>query len=489
MRRLIPIVLLLLLPRYAAAERLVTYAEALRAAAEANPTLVSAQLSLEQADAGVRGAKAIYDPNFRLDGTWNPTSKTDGFFQGFAFAQESRGWDLSTGLNGQLGTGTSYSVDGSFNRNISSFTSAFAGPTGESIQDAYSVNMILSLTQQLLRGHRFAYNVQNITLAESQQSVAALSLAQSYQQVLAETASAYWNWVYQVALAEIADASVVVAEEALRVGEAKVEAGELAPVEGTRLQAAYIQAQSSALEAGNRSANASDTLLLLMGSPSGDVILPATEVGEIIAVSLDIGDTVATALAQNQELRISQLRTEAAELSLRHARHGVLPNLSATATSGVRSQYETEAATVRALAGLSDNAYPWMAVSSNLTIPLGNRAARSELATANAELSMRRKELESIMRSVRSQVEEKVRTLRASQERIKLADAQMRLAEQTLVAEEALVEAGRSIYKDLLEARNELASARGERVKARIDHRLAGVELSRLQGLLNVDAP
>ena len=79
---------------------------------------------------------------------------------------------------------------------------------------------------------------------------------------------------------------------------------------------------------------------------------------------------------------------------------------------------------------------------------------------------MRRKELESTARSVRSQVEEKVRTLSASQERVKLADAQLLLAEQTLAAEEALLEAGRSIYKDLLEARNEVASARGEKVKA-----------------------
>ena len=236
-------------------------------------------------------------------------------------------------------------------------------------------------------------------------------------------------------------------------------------------------------------ANASDTLLLLMGAPTGDAIVPATEVGEIAPLTLAIEDTVAAAMEQNQELRIAQLRADTAELSLRHARHGVLPTLSATATSGVRSQYETESETVRALAGLSDNAYPWMAVSSNLTVPLGNRAARSELATATAELSLRRRELESTTRSVRSQVEEKVRTLAASQERIKLADAQQRLAEQTLAAEEALVEAGRSIYKDLLEARNDLASARGEQVKARIDHRLATVELLRLQGLLGVEEP
>ena len=46
-----------------------------------------------------------YDPSFRMDGTYNPTSKQEGFFQGFAFTQESRGWDLSSGLEGSFWLG------------------------------------------------------------------------------------------------------------------------------------------------------------------------------------------------------------------------------------------------------------------------------------------------------------------------------------------------------------------------------------------------
>ena len=92
--------------------------------------------------------------------------------------------------------------------------------------------------------------MQNITQAKSQLSITQLTLKQTYQRtVLADTASAYWNLVYQGALAAIADEAVSVAAESLRVGEAKVEAGELAPVEVTRLRAAHVQAQSAALDA------------------------------------------------------------------------------------------------------------------------------------------------------------------------------------------------------------------------------------------------
>jgi outer membrane protein TolC len=346
---------------------------------------------------------------------------------------------------------------------------------------------MLSVTQQLLKGHRFSYNVQNISLAETQWGLSELSYQQSHQQILSDVASAYWNWVYQEALTSIASDAVVVAEEALRVGEAKVEAGELAPVEETRLRAAYVQSQTSALDAQNGVYQAGDSLLLLMGLPSGESIAPATLVGDVVQMSIEIGSAVAVALAQNYDIRILRMNVDSSEQNLQNARHGMLPSLSATATTGLRSQYENEGETVRALAGLNDNSYPWAAISSNLSMPLGNRSSRSSLDTARSELAMRRQELANTERLVRSQVEEQVRTLTSSQERVRLADAQLALAQETLAGEESLVEAGRKIHKDLLEARNQLASAQGEAVKARIDSRIAQVQLLKLQGQLQID--
>ena len=85
MRRVLTLVGLIVLPAVSWAARPVTYAEALRAAAEANPTLASARFSVDQSQASLRGARSVYDPSFRMDGTYNPTSKQEGFFQGFAF--------------------------------------------------------------------------------------------------------------------------------------------------------------------------------------------------------------------------------------------------------------------------------------------------------------------------------------------------------------------------------------------------------------------
>ena len=87
-------------------------------------------------------------------------------------------------------------------------------------------------------------------------------------------------------------------------------------------------------------------------------------------------------------------------------------------------------------------------------------------------------------RSIRSQVEQQVRALSTARRSVELADANHRLAEETLRAEEALAEVGRAIQKDVLEARTEVARTRAEAAKARTDYRLAQTELLRLQGQL-----
>ncbi|MBW1881513.1 MAG: TolC family protein, partial [Deltaproteobacteria bacterium] len=85
-----------------------------------------------------------------------------------------------------------------------------------------------------------------------------------------------------------------------------------------------------------------------------------------------------------------------------------------------------------------------------------------------------------------AQVEQQVRLLSQARRRVELVDINQRLAEETLSAEEALEQAGRSIQKDVLEARTEVHRARVEAAKARADYRLAQTELLRLQGQLDV---
>ena len=90
---------------------------------------------------------------------------------------------------------------------------------GTSIQDEYRSSLSASVTQQLLKGHRFAYNMQSIQGAQQSLRQAELNFQQTRQTILSNTAQAYWNWVYQTELVDIRKTAVAVSE--MRIVSAK----------------------------------------------------------------------------------------------------------------------------------------------------------------------------------------------------------------------------------------------------------------------------
>lgn len=483
-----PLLLLsLLLAGPAWAERPITFREALTGAEEANPALARARLEVSMAESSLLGSKGIFDPSLEVDGSWR-RSRQEGFFQGFPFKAESRFWTFDSAIAQTLPTGTTWSIGGSMDHNFSRYETEFQeGLDQETLQDAYTAGTFVTVTQQLLRGHLLAYNLHHVTRAREGVAVAELDRERARQEVLAQTAQAYWTWVYQARLVEIAEENEAVAEEALRIGILRLESGELAPVEKTRLEAALVQARSSVLEASIAAARAADAVLLLMGERPGQEVVPATALGEVPELDLDVEAAVEVALAQNLDLELIRAEQGLVEIDRRYARHALLPSLAATVSTGIGAQQEDPSSAITGLWG--PEAFPHLQVGGALSVPLGNRAARGEARRAGYALESIAVQVEELERSVRGDVEQQVRELRAARRRMELADVNLRLAEETLAAEEALEAAGRAIQKDVLEARAAVTQARVEAAKARADYRQAQTELLRLQGQIDLALP
>jgi outer membrane protein TolC len=487
MKRVIAVVLLsvgMLGSGQANAQRMVSFREALDATEAANPSLIRSQFEVEQAEASLMSARGTFDPTLSVNTTWQRNERV-GFFQGFKYTSVSTYWDFGAGVSGSLPTGTTFSVNGAVDRNDSRYETEFEeGSPSESIADAFTSNTSVSLTQQILRGHRLSWNLHHVTRARDGLAIAALSQERTRQETLAEAARAYWYWTYQVRLVDIAEQNAAVAEEALRIGVLRLESGELAPVEKTRLEAALVQAQAALIDARIAAEQAADALLLLMGDRPDQEAMPSTSLGDVPPLELDVDAAVEVALAQNLDLAVARARLESARVEHAYARHGTLPTLSATASAGLGAQDDSLGAAVTGLGG--EDAFPFFSVSGNLSVPIGNRAARGEARRTSGALHATEIEVAELEDSVRAQVEQQVRLLSQARRRVELVDINQRLAEETLSAEEALEQAGRSIQKDVLEARTEVHRARVEAAKARADYRLAQTELLRLQGQLDV---
>jgi outer membrane protein TolC len=280
-------------------------------------------------------------------------------------------------------------------------------------------------------------------------------------------------------LEDIAQQALAVAEEEGRVVRAMVEAGQLAPVESTRVEAAVVQARSALIEARHGHMAASEALAQLLGADPADPIRATSAPAAPVPLTLDDQAVVQAALEGNPELLVYRSSVDSARITLANAKHARLPELAVTGGVGVNG-YDPEFSA--AFSEMFSGDLRFWSLGGELSVPLGNRADRGSVQQAEAALIQARQQLEALERVVAAQVLAQVRTVEAGLVQVELAEANVRLAQATLDAEKAKQREGRAIQKDVLEAQRALSNAQSGEAQARTDYVLALVELGRLQG-------
>ena len=203
--------------------QLLTYESALEAAVNANPALMNVRYDKEFAAAGVTAAKGIFDTNLTLNaGNFRYRDTRYDQDYGIQLKNDVAGWNTGVTFNVDTPTGTTLSAGTDMSVITNSFSESLFGEYANE-EDTFSSGLNLSLNQDLLRGFKRSYNIQNVTRAKNSLSNAEISLKQIEQQTLANTADAYWGWVYAGQLQAISTDAVAVSEEALRVVKLRVE--------------------------------------------------------------------------------------------------------------------------------------------------------------------------------------------------------------------------------------------------------------------------
>jgi len=474
------IVLLALLSTAPAHAGPLTYEDALQRSLERNPELLGAGSSRLGAQGALLASRSSFDPQLKASLGYN-SSKNESTqqFGDVLSNYKNLGWDLS--VSDFLATGTSVKLGTSGGQSAFRYELRDTGLVVESQDPQYSTDVSASLSQSLLQGFKTSYNLQGVRHAQRALTQAELSLASTRQQVLADTASSYWALYQAQQLVDISEQALTVSEEERRIVLAKVDAGDLAPVEKSRVEAAVVQARSALLQAQDNATAAAEALQLLVGDEPDGEVQAITAPAEPTELDLDDQAMIEDALAHNPDLQVARMSEEGADLDLRDARHARLPELTATASMTFRG-YDT--AIGASYAELASGALHDWYLGGDLAVPLGNRADRGSLQQKDAALGEARISRESLERSVRQQVRSQVRAVEQARLKLDLARANLDLAQQTLAAEKALQDAGRALQKDVLDAIRTVDDAKVAVEQARADHALAVVELGRLRGAL-----
>ncbi len=455
-----------------------SYEAALQAALEANPDLLGATAELRRADGALLAARSAFDPQLSAD-AGTSSSNSESFTSLGDTLVQADSTSANASLSQFFATGTTASLSWQSTRSRYRYELRDSGFVFETEDPQVYDKLAINLQQPLLEGVRMATNLEGVRQARQSRDLAELRILETRQRVLGEVAQAYWELWYRRRLVEIAEKALAVAEEEKRVVAAKVAEGRLAPVENARAEAARVQAESGLIEARTAADEAADALLVLLGEAPGRPLELTTRPAEATAMDIDEDAAVETALGHNPSVLIARLGEEMAEADLADARHARLPELAAVGSFALTG-YETSGSA--ALKELASGDLSEFYVGGQLAVPLGNRADRGDYLAKQAAAEKARIDREALERDVTQQVRAQVRAIETAKARVDLAEANLKLAEETLAADRALAEAGRAIQRDVLESIKNVDDARVALEKARADYVFAVVTLKWLQG-------
>lgn len=471
-----------------------SYEDALQQALERNPTLLSTEAGIAQAEGALLAAQGIFDPSLGAGINYSSDVSQNSFFSGVDQRFQLAG--ANVGVTGLLPTGTTLGVDFANRRQNTAYD---GNPErieqlrqGGILNEEYQYRSVLSasVTQSILQGFRMAYNLSSVRQARRARDQAEAELLRQRNETLASVAGAYWDLWYQRRAVAIAEKSLEVAREESRIVAAKIAQGTLAGVEQARVAAAVVQAESALVTARATAQAANDLLLTLLGERPGVSVDLTTGPAAINEAGVEVERAVEAALQNNPELQSLRLARDNAELDVQDARHQLLPELTASGSYGLTGLENRDPNSPAALGTMpaapnifTGEARNW-SVGLNASVPLGNKVDRGNRDQKVAALEVAKRNLEAREYLLAQQVRAAAANIETTRAQVKLMRANLELAEQTLAAERALADAGRSLQRDVLEAIKNVDDARLNLENAKANYLLAIIELERLKGSL-----
>jgi outer membrane protein TolC len=459
--------------------------EAVALALKNNLDLRAESLGPGIAAATVRESESLYDHLFtsRLKGSESmaPAASTS-FGDGTDIREES----LNSGIGVQrlLSTGGTISIGATLDRTLTNSVYYYKGPKGH-LQTAstfpdnpyYESGLTLNLSQPLLRRAGREVTESGMRSSRDAKDIADLGLRFRTEDLVQRVETTYWALVgYRIDL-EARTNSVSVAEEFLRISEARLLAGAGTKVDVTQAKAGVASRRVDLLKAINGQRSTEEDLLgLLMGrtpgSPSGEPM--RVEAADDPNASLpplpdeDPEAAVARALMDRTDIRIDRAVLDQAQVGVLVAESEAKVQLNLEASigySGLSSRAGT--AFTRSMATRD---WPSWSVGLALEVPIGNRAANARLDRA----ALTREQAEARLRALESNAAVRVRNARrdieSTREQIDAARTSRLLSEEQLAAEKERLRNDKSTTFEVLRLESDLTEARRTEIGALVGY-------------------
>jgi len=467
---LILTLLLALLPAQPAAAAELTLQECITRALDKNFQLQIQGTVAASAVENLSIFESAYDPSFTLI-AGKSANQAD---QASTTLLGTRSENLSTriGVSQKITTGAIVNISSSLNRNATNNTFATLNP-------AYNADVTLSVKQPLLKNAGSAVNKLGIRRAEIALTVAELNYKGSVLQLVSDTEVAYYNLVFAREQLKVRTLSLELAEKLYEENRTKKDTGVATDLDVLQSEVGVAIARRTVLLAQQQVSDSQDNLLNIIGqfefdSVLGDVSLPATT-----KLQPDFQRSYELARASFPSFLAAQSSLEEFEFALAAAKRNRLPSLDLGGAVGYNTR---DSSASSAFDRLPDgDGYSWQ-IDLSLNIPWGMRAEKAEYQTALNALQRQKLRLRQIDQSLTLQVRNAVRSVETNLESVTISTQATSLSEKQYELEKARFDAGLSTSRRVLEAQDDLETARVAELQSRVNLRSAVAELHRLEG-------
>jgi outer membrane protein len=372
---------------------------------------------------------------------------------------------------------------------------------------ATAASVGVDLRQPLLRGFGPAVNRRYIRIAKNNRAVSSAVFQQQVITTVAGVVRLYWDLVSLREDVRVRQEGVVSAEQFVQDTRNQVNTGTAAEVDATRAAAELARRRRDLSVAQSLVAQQSTVLkdYLTRGKLEPDLekallvttdALPPPATENLPAVD----DLVQTAFRSRPDVKQVQLQVENSELSLQGSKSALRPALDLVASAqnngfaGNLLRSSNTIGTPLLTGGYGDslrqivgNNFPDYGVGLQLTVPIRNRAARSDVIRDQVTVRQQQIRMRQLEKQVRLEVTNALLAVQQAKDTYEAMRDERIAQEQTLAAEKDRLDVGASTSYFVLQFQRDLAAAKSNEISSLAAYQKARAALARVSGQILSD--
>jgi outer membrane protein TolC len=426
------------------------------------------------------------------------------------FVSFSTGWNQSatplgtTVLTGLASVNTNYnSYSAFYGQGFMSGTSIVAGLFGDRTTTTALTALVnpeipsylgITVSQNLLNGFGYRANAANLRIAKNDLKVADSVFRQNVMNTLQTVVNLYWDLLYYRENVRVAEEALKWAQTQLKDNTRQVEIGNLAAIEITRAKSEVAARRHDLIVAQTTYHQQEETLKTTLAKHvDADLatvgIEPTDKLPEPMPNDIPpLQEALTEATRNRPEIEQANLNMRNQNITIQQDRNRLLPSLGVYATylpTGLSGHFLCESNSLYvpkcppgvtgyvpggagdSLSQVFRNVYPNYSLGVSLSIPIRNRQAQADAATALIQERQMRVQLQQQINKVQQDVRTAVIAVTQARAQIDAAKESTVLYKETLTGEQKKFQLGESTPFIVIQAERDVANAEGTEAQAR----------------------